>query len=230
MMAQHIRNEILRVFLLLLFLIGALGCDSGVSEPSASLPAVPTMLSPSNAAPNQANAVALQWNPSNGATSYHVQVAATPNFSDNEVDEEWLLPTSLDVNSLAIGTTYYWHVRARNDVGFSDWSATWHFTPTYEAVLPGLSTLKFPADGAIGQPTTIWFEWEPSSGARTYQIQVAVEPDFLRRSADLEGVADTKQWVKGLIHSYTYYWRIRARNPAGYGPWSPTWRFVVEDG
>jgi len=38
-------------------------------------------------------------------------------------------------------------------------------------------------------------------------------------------VAPTKT-LFGLTKNYTYYWRVRAKNKYGIGPWSPIWSFI----
>ena len=62
-----------KALLVLLFLAGAFGCDSGAEE---ALPAPPTMVFPVNGATDQDNALELQWTPVSDAESYHVQVSS----------------------------------------------------------------------------------------------------------------------------------------------------------
>ncbi len=224
-MTRHL-DQILFGALLVMVLAGSFGCDGGVED---GLPAVPTMMTPANGAADQPNALELQWHPAPDAETYHVQLAATPEFAGVLMDARELTTTFVPVKDLNLGAAYYWHVRAQNEAGFSDWSPTWSFTPSSVAAVPKTyPVLTVPANGAESQPTTITFRWQALEGATAYHIQVALEPDFLRRVADMEGVRATSQKVTALVHTYTYYWRIRASNPAGYGAWSPPWNFVVE--
>ena len=211
--------------LLMILLAGALACDSGVED---ALPAIPRMASPANGATDQANALELQWAPASEAETYHVQVSSTENFSNNDVDEQEVKVPFLVVRGLTLGETYYWRVRARNAVGFSDWSVPWHFTPTSEAVVPAVPGLQSPANDAASLTLPVTFSWTATPGARTYHLQLSQEPTFLRKDADIENVTLVSKTVFGLEHGYTYYWRVRAKNPAGYSNWSAVWKIVIE--
>ena len=223
---RHMGYEISCAFVLSILLASSLGCDSGVNN---LLPEVPTMVSPQDGSENESDAVEIQWNSSASADAYQLQVSTDAGFSNTLVDESVLSSISYTLDGLQFGKTYYWHVRAKNEAGFSDWSPTWSFNPQQEAVLPDIPGLTIPSDGAINQPTTIVFKWQDSPGASTYHIQVSLESNFLRRVADLEGVRGTSQRVVQLIPTYIYFWRVRANNPLGYSSWSPTWKLVVED-
>ena len=90
--------------------------------PSA-VPIAPSLLSPSNGAPNVATSPTLTWSASTGAVSYDVYfgTTATPPFVINTNQ------TSYSPGTLAIGATYYWDVVARNGSGTAS-SAVWSFT------------------------------------------------------------------------------------------------------
>jgi formylglycine-generating enzyme required for sulfatase activity len=73
----------------------------------------------------------LNWEDVTGAAGYHVQVATNSSFtSPLEVDNSTLAASHYQVTAtLTRGTTYYWHVKTKNDDGFwSDWSNTWSFS------------------------------------------------------------------------------------------------------
>ena len=226
-MNRHLNHAILCVFLLFMLLAGAAGCDSGTGE---ALPGVPTMVLPADGATDQANALELRWHPAAGALTYHVQVARDAAFANNNADEQGLIDASFDVMGLQLGVPYYWHVRAENEAGVSDWSATWTFTPTAEAVVPAAPGLKTPHNNAQALPTSVIFEWTASAGARSYHIQISQEPSFLRKDVDIENVLRTSKPISKLVNGYTYFWRVRAHNPAGFSTWSDAWIFVIETG
>lgn len=227
MMTRCIDRAIVRTFLLVVLLAGALGCDSGAGD---ALPATPTMMLPANGATDQANALELQWNPSSGAETYHVEVSSDARFSNLDVDEQGINNPFFAIKGLHLGETYHWHVRAHNEAGFSDWSATWRFTPTFVAVVPGVPGLKFPVSDATSLSSPVTFEWTASTGSRTYHLQISQEPTFLRRDADIEDVNRTSKTVFELEQGYTYYWRVRAQNPAGFSNWSVVRKFVMSRG
>lgn len=57
----------------------------------------------------------LQWQASEGATAYHVQVATDPNFKWLKADEHWVKETSFQASGLEAGKTYYWRVAPWKD-------------------------------------------------------------------------------------------------------------------
>ena len=215
---------------LLLLLMTTAGCDS--TTPADPPPPVesPALAYPDDGAAGLANALALRWRARSDTVTYHAQVSVTPAFERPVVDRQGLTAPFLCVDALTPGTTYYWRVRTGAGGAISDWSEVRRFTPGFAVTMPARPALDRPADGATDQPTAIELRWDTTPGACTYHVEMALDPDFLLMVADLEGVADTAQDVTGLIHTYTYYWRVRATNPAGTGPWSPTWKLVVMDG
>ena len=224
-MIRHFDRALFRAFLLFTFAAGSSGCDGVIEE---ARPAPPAMVAPADGATDQANALELRWSASAGALTYHVQVARTAQFSNTEADKQEVRTTSFDVKGLQLGVPYYWRVRALNDAGVSDWSTPWTFTPTSEAVLPGAPGLRAPANNSEAMPTAVTFAWTAAPGARSYHIQISQEPTFLRKDVDIQDVLRTSKPIDQLVHGYTYFWRVRAHNPAGFSPWSNTWTFVVE--
>ena len=215
----------IRFLLLLIFLVGCFGCDGGLEEAS---PAAPAMSSPPDGATNLPNALALAWHASSGAETYHVQVSGTSAFTTSDIEAPNLTATSLTINGLRLGTTYYWRVRARNPAGFSAWSSPWTFTPSALAARPASPALQTPHDGAEHLPTSIVFVWHAAPHAATYHLQISQEPTFLRRDVDVQDIPLASKTINELVHGYTYYWRVRAHNPAGFSPWSRARRFVIE--
>ncbi len=96
----------------------------------ASIPSVPTLVSPANGATNQPLTVTLGWNPASGATSYRLQVSADSLFGSTILDDSTITGTSRLTGTLNNSTPYYWRVRAKNIAGTSGWSAQWTFTTT----------------------------------------------------------------------------------------------------
>jgi len=80
-------------------------------------PDAPTPVSPGTS-------ITFKWNASSGATKYHLQVNTQSDFLGTDVfNAEVGDVTTYEVTGLTVGTTYYWHVKAGNDGGWSDWSS-----------------------------------------------------------------------------------------------------------
>ncbi len=220
-------SQVLTYCLLFVGFIGISGCDSGtVNEP---VPGAPVLLVPFDKDSEQANATELLWDYLVDADFYQLQVSKTVAFNDLLVDEKELQTNSYPLKDLELDKNHYWRVRAVNDVGFGDWSQAWTFVPSEEAEIPTTPRLAYPGVGAVNLPTQIDFSWNVVDGATGYHIQVSLEPNFIRRSADLERVRETSATVRELVPTYTYFWRVRSQNPLGFSEWSEARRLVVED-
>ncbi len=226
-MARHISDLHVRSFsLLAVCAVFLFGCSSTVNDP---VPDVPVLVAPDKGNDDEADTVELIWDAGLNAEHFGLQVSTRADFSDLVVDEPAVRGHSHILYDLPLGKTYYWRVRANNEVGSSGWTETWSFTSSVEAEIPPVPSLSLPADSTQNMPQTVYFSWSPSDGATRYHIQVSLEENFIRRSADIESVRGTSQRIHGLVPTYIYYWRVRAANPLGFSTWSPTRRLVIED-
>jgi sugar lactone lactonase YvrE len=102
---------------------GSVAASGGDTTYIFALPTAPVLISPANAASGIVVAPVLSWNASTWATSYDVYFGAssTPPFVGNTPATTYIPGT------LNQGTTYYWQIVARNDVGLAN-SATRSFT------------------------------------------------------------------------------------------------------
>ncbi len=203
------------------------GCDIGPKDEKATIPDIPFPTAPQDGSIDHPNAVYLEWTEAHDATRYHVQLSFSPDFTDVAVDNRNILDNLTPVPELQIDSTYYWRVRAINDVGLSDWSSTWSFSPSSVARLPSAPVLAVPPDGQGGLETSVEFKWHREENSRFYEIQASLEDDFFSQEA-LMVVADTSQTVSQLVYEYWYFWRVRGQNAAGFGPWSPSWLILIK--
>ena len=128
------------------------------------------------------------------------------------------------VVGLTIYTKYYWRVRAKNTGGFGAFSPIWSFTTAMPA--PAQVILSAPSTNATVQGDSVLLSWQPSSpSVQMYWIDHAVDAAFTFVGTD--STADTSVVVHQLIPNKTYYWRVRARNVGGFGPYSDVRTFNV---
>ncbi len=213
-------------WLLFLCLIGFWGCDGTVNDAG---PDAPKLVAPENGSDKQTSATELQWNVAASASFYHLQVSQKSDFSNVVVEDDHVSSDSYPLTGLEVGKTYYWRLRGGNDDGYGDWSDAWQFEAEKEGVIPPIPRLASPVNESLDMPTQISFNWKQVDGATTYHIQVSLERNFVRRTADLEGIRGTSSTIQALVPTYIYYWRVRSKNPLGYSEWSPTWFVVIED-
>jgi hypothetical protein len=193
--------------------------------PTPPLPAALLRL-PADDSSGVSIAGALVWYPVSGAKGYRVQIATEPGFTSLKLDTT-TSSTESAFARLANKTRYYWRVQGMNDNGGGAWSATWSFTT---ASVPLTATaLLLPANNAEGVPTSPTLRWSGVDGAIGYQVQLADNDAFTTTIADNAGIGGTSDALTGLANRATYYWRVRALDGAGTGPWSETWRFTTSE-
>jgi hypothetical protein len=188
-------------------------------------PDVPTLSTPENAAANQTLSPSLAWSASSRAVTYCVQLSSATNFDPLLVDDSALTSTSKAVGPLANSATYFWRVRAKNSAGNSDWSATWSFSTLPPSA--GALDLFSPGNGAVDQAISPSLTWNAVTSASTYCVQLSNASNFTPLLVDDSSLTTTVKAVGPLANGTTYFWRVRAKNAAGTGPWSATWSFVT---
>ncbi|MDZ4699018.1 MAG: fibronectin type III domain-containing protein [Rhodothermales bacterium] len=224
---QRVCSPAARFVMVALSLVHVLaGC--GVVD-TAQLPEVPTLVAPVNGSASEPDVLELQWNSATEAETYHLQVASDPSFSALIVDDEALNSIQYIVRDLEVGAIYYWRIRSSNGSGYSDWSETRQFKPASAALPPAIPQLISPLSGVGDMPSDIYFEWDDVAGASTYHIQVSLEENFLRRSADLDGIRGERVLIRELVPTYIYWWRVRSVNPLGVSAWSEVRVLEIHD-
>jgi hypothetical protein len=102
----------------------AQGRDRGMGRPALSPPPAVRLISPDSGALLSIATVRLSWDVLLSASSYHLQVSATSDFSVSLLDMMYLLPTVLDPGARLGPGTFFWRVRGLNSDGAGPWSQT----------------------------------------------------------------------------------------------------------
>gem|GEM_PF-2780694 len=189
------------------------------------IPPVPVLLAPTDTSTGIAITPTLSWNTSSGATAYQLQVSKGSAFITMVFDDSTVASTSKQVGPLGNDTLYYWRVRAKNTAGWSDYSTTWRFTTIIAP--PPVPVLLAPTDVSTGIAITPTLSWNTSSGATAYQLQVSKNAGFSTTVFDDSTVASTSKQVGPLGNDTLYYWRVRAKNTAGWSSYSTAWSFTT---
>jgi len=118
---------------------------------------------------------------------------------------------------------------------FTDYSATLHAAGNFPnagsqnvnnvALWGGLPTAPItvsPACGSTGQSLTPLLDWSNVANAAYYSIQIASDPNFAELVVDTTNLIQSQYQVRSglLSNGITYYWRVRAHNGIGAGPYS----------
>jgi len=189
------------------------------------VPAIPLARTASNVT---SGTLTANWNPTAGAKTYRLDLSTDSTFGSftagyNALDVGGV--TSYPVTGLAPTTTYFYRIRAVNDVGASGNSNTISVRTLQAA--PG-SPIAWTAAGVT--QTSFVAGWGPVAGAGTYRVDVALDngfATFLAGYQDLDVGADTTLLVPGLTPATDYYYRVRGVNAGGTGPSSNTIRVTT---
>lgn len=132
----------------------SLGISLGVSS---TLPGLPALVAPADAATGVLVRPRLSWSAVPGALSYDVEVASNAAFTGPLVASANVTGTQWDVNvQLASSTQFFWRVRARNYCGPAAYSTTRSFTTGVPGTCPAGTTLSTVYQDDFAQPTTAW--------------------------------------------------------------------------
>ncbi|MGD8782512.1 MAG: RHS repeat-associated core domain-containing protein [Ignavibacteria bacterium] len=190
----------------------------------------PELYSPADGATGISTDAAFTWEEVTGAT-YRIQISTSQYFGLNQFDEDGLTLPNFTANGLYILTPYYWRVNATTASDTSDWSETYSFTTgtTGGGDPPQAPTLVSPNDNSTGISIDTVLQWNSSSGADSYGIQVSTDSSFASFVVNQSGLTDTSYNVTGLNNNIMYFWRANAANSYGTSGWSSVWRFTTEE-
>ncbi|MBC7099773.1 hypothetical protein H5T52_11835, partial [Candidatus Bipolaricaulota bacterium] len=121
---------------------------------------------------------------------------------------------SYDDQEIVIGRTYYYKVKACNSIGCSDYSPT---DSGFAAVSQPAAPQNVQAsDGTFSDRVRV--TWSPVSGAARYEVHRATSQDgtYELRGETTGTSYDDTQVTPGT----TYWYKVRAWNVLGYGPFS----------
>jgi hypothetical protein len=204
---------------------GGAGAFSTTWSFRTALPS-PTPLLPVQAATGLPLAIQHVWTNVPVATAYHLQLGKDSTFVSELVKNDSMIVDSVrSVVGLSYLTTYYWRVAALNVDGRSAFSPVLRFTTVGQ--LPAPVVLLNPGASAVLSADTARFVWRSSlPGVTSYWFEFSLDTTFMFRFVD-STLADTTTIRRQLTNNQSYYWRLRARNQSGWGPYSETRQFSV---
>jgi hypothetical protein len=193
-----------------------------------SAPQVPALTTPTNGAVNQLTSVLLSWSAVAGAQTYGVQVSTASDFASTVVNVDNVATPSYQVNGLSNAMVYYWRVNATNVSGTSEWSGASQFTTIVS--LPNQVVLVSPENKAVITVLNVTLAWQQGTpDVSKYRLDVAT--DSLMATAVVDSSLNADQLSKALTtlaNNQSYWWRVKAKNVAGWGSFSNQRRFQVK--
>jgi regulation of enolase protein 1 (concanavalin A-like superfamily) len=187
---------------------------------------VPVLVYPANNATGVQITVTLQWRPLIGATTYRLQLGTDSTFTTGLVkNDSTITDTSRLIVGLSVNTRYYWRVNGRNAVGTGPASPTWTFQTGIP--LPAQVQLNAPPDGQYIAEDSVQLSWLPAQPfVDRYWVEFAADPQFTFAIID-SAVTGTSTAIGPLLRDRDYFWKVRAGNPGGWGPFSEVRRLTT---
>jgi len=172
---------------------------------------------PSNlvATPISSSQINLTWQDnSSDETGFKIE-RKTGSGSYSQIATVGVNVTSYSNTLLSANTTYYYRVRAYNAAGNSNYSN--EASATTLPPPPAAPTLKSPASASTVSNLTPRLEWNASSGAVSYGVQVSTSSSFATLVVNETGITNLYYDIASGILKWntTYYWRVNARNSYG---------------
>ena len=185
------------------------------SQPSYS--SWTALIYPSNLQKGLNNTITFKWSKVQDAQKYYIQLSVDPTFASLSRIDSTTTDTTKTLADLLAGKTYFWRVQVKNAAGSSGpWSDVWSFT-TF--VVPPTKPQLVAAAPYPNRDGWITFTWKKASNADQYTIQLSNTQSFAIVSFEA-AASDSFKTLYGFNEGDKFYWRVRATNVAGSGPWS----------
>lgn len=194
--------------------VGAGDWSTTDSATTWETPSAPTSLSTSSPTTSSITVgyAAPLFNGGTAVTEYQVQRATNSEFTSGVVTITDAGSPTL-VSGLTPATIYFFRVRARNAVGYGDWTGATSARTTAAGV--NLTSLT-------STTTVITATWTDSNGNATtgYDVQQASNSSFTAGVTTKAVSASSTSTTLTGTPAETYYVRVRAKTSAGVGDWS----------
>jgi len=163
----------------------------------------------------------VEWEESEFAEAYRVQISSSSSFESVVVDQEEITELSwATADDLDGYTGYFWRVEALNTSGSSGWSETGEFYTL--AVTPDP---VFPIQNSEQISIAPTLEW--TSGYETqFRVQLSETENFVSLLSD-SLTAETAFGLTGLDSNRNYYWRVRVESDRTTSEWLDAQSFLT---
>jgi predicted phage tail protein len=193
----------------------------------------PVLISPPDRSGYAGVTVTFTWDNLQPADSYHIQIDDEDTFSPPLVADNILSTKSLTYDLPGTGT-YYWKVRMSRTGAWSEWSAVWRVS--VDVTPPAPPVLVSPRNWEnLNDPTPL-LDWEPVE-ENSYPVAYFVFVYDVSTNTQVEnatlydyGTGENTRWeVRTVLPDGQYYWKVYARDSAGWSsPSSEEWYFRVD--
>jgi len=193
--------------------------------------AAPTLVSPIDGTVGVSTTPAFDWEPTEGAISYSLQIATDVAFTQLALEVVDIANTDYQLTAaqtLNPSSLYYWRVNAAKEGGdVTSWSQPWSFI-TDGPIQPVV--LISPTNSSASVNCATEFLWNQSLGATLYELQVATDNSFNNIVVNQQGINNLNLKLGAgnmLENNTTYFWRVRGYRNLNIGNWSVVWAFTT---
>ncbi len=176
-------------------------------------PASPRITFPENEEEGLPVNLTLQWEATEEATGYHVQVCGNNSYTTIVVEDS-TAATEYSISALDTSKTYFWRVRA-----YHTSAGPWSESDFRTAGLPVAPILISPANEAPVENLNPTLKWASLIGATSYTVEIATDTLF-KQTLSSKSVEATSWTTNDLLSNTTYFWRVSASNSIGDGQFS----------
>ena len=193
------------------------------------IPTIVTLLLPPNNAVNIPATYTFRWSKAYDQTNklfvsnYWFELVTDTVSMSNLLRDSSLTDTSRIVTGMSSNTTYYWRVKAKNEIGWGNFAQWFRFTTVL--IAPAAPLLVLPLNGSYNQTSTVRFTWNKSLYAASYRLQVSLDSLFTNMVVNDSTLTDSTIVVTNLTTNKYYWWRVNAKNVIGTSPYSAVWKF-----
>jgi len=165
--------------------------------------------------------ITLQWDAVESATAYEIWMATVNNSaSASKYGADVLASLSTTtISSLNNGTTYYFWLKAKNNLGTSGFSPVVSGAPSAQTIKPADPQTAPLIIAGNGQLTVSWQAVEQADVYEVWAGTTNTIQTVTKRGEDISGLSTV---ITGLNNGTTYYVWIKAKNNIGVSGFSPT--------
>lgn len=172
--------------------------------------------------------VTLRWtrNGESDFAKYVILGGITANSTARLDSTGLITDTTAILAGLTNGVAYFFRLAAMDIEGLtSGYSNELGATPSSASAPPKPQLI-----GVGREAGAFRIRWRKLADSASYHLQISAHPAFAAPILDGPSAPDTSALAAALQDSTVYFWRVRASNSAGAGPWSDAWNFFTADG
>jgi predicted secreted protein len=158
----------------------------------------------------------LQWSSSQGALSYTVEVDGDADLLGAKIYTT--RTTSLVVPDPLTTGDWYWRVTANKDANLTSLPSA---VTRFDIQALASPSITYPANDVTQSIEDVVLDWTPVPGARSYDVQVALDQGFNNITYSITNVVGSRVSPATTLANDQFWWRVRAVDLAGQPtPWT----------